>query len=83
MYIFSFFFFLSRELYCELNYHDQKMLLKCLQDFLVMVVQFMVHNLLTCIGFHPGRVELASSQASTASILLFMLLIEEDTLGFD
>ena len=31
----------------------------------------------TCIGFHPGRVELASSRASN------MLLIEEDTLGFD
>ena len=31
---------------------------------------------LTCIDFHPGRVELASSRASN------MLLIEEDTLGF-
>ena len=31
----------------------------------------------TCIGFHPGRVEPASSKASN------MLLIEEDTLGFD
>ena len=31
----------------------------------------------TCIGFHPGRVEPAYSRASN------MLLIEEDTLGFD
>ena len=36
----------------------------------------------TCISFHPGRVEPASSRASIAYRYL-LLLIEEESLGFD